>query len=468
MNEADNAAAIGRGLWILPTHQRPERCQATLDACAATGMTTPGLVIINGDGKGYENLKLPPGWMKETAGRDERLNEVYRRIYAGNPDLDWYGFIADDILPRTEGWDVKLIRAAGKDRIASANDLWQAPNRMHGAVVYGGNVLRKVGYWMPEGIVHMFGDDLWEHLGRQAGIWDCLLDVVTEHVHWMNGKAPKDESYSRSHALLESDQKRFQFWMQNEADAALARLGVRTVQADLKGRSLYIATPCHGGQVRAEYMMSVVATMRECAPRGVSVELGMVPDESLLPRARNVMVSQFLKSKCDSMLFIDADMAWKPEAVLRLLAWSQSWEKAVVGAAGVRRSDPPSFCVNFKEAAGQSIKICPDTGCVSLRHLGTGFILIRREAIEKLIRLHPELTYEETDRQGRSTGAHHALFMMHMEGGHSYSEDYRFCDLWRQAGGEVWADPTIALEHIGTKSYTGALSSVLKTVPRAA
>jgi hypothetical protein len=465
MSEA-NAPAIGRGLWILPTHQRPERCQATLDACQSTGMTLPGLVIINGDGKGYENLRLPPNWMKEVTGRDEKLNEVYRRIYAGNPDLDWYGFLADDLLPRTEGWDVKLVQKAGTERIVSANDLWQAPNRMHGAVVYGGNVLRKAGFWMPEGIIHMFGDDVWEHIGRQAGIWDVAMDVVTEHAHWMNGKAQKDQSYEKSHSLMERDGAAFKLWLEKDAPTVLDRLGVRSLQFDLKGRSLYIATPCHGGQMRAEYTMSLVATMRELAPRGIGVEVGFVPDESLVPRARNILVSQFLKSGCDTMLFVDADMGWKPDHVLRLLAWSQDWDKAVVGASGVRRSEPPSFCVNFLHKDDNSVEVCPKTGCVSLRHLGTGFIMIRREALERMIRVNPDLTYTETDRTGQITGQHHMLFNMHMADGHCYSEDYWFCDLWRKAGGKVWADPQIALEHIGHKSYTGALASILK--PRAA
>lgn len=467
MSEA-GAPAVGRGMFILPTHQRPERCQATLDACQATGMTLPGLVIVNGDGKGYENLRLPPNWLKDVAGRDERLNDVYRRIFAGSPDLEWYGFIADDILPRTEGWDVKLVRMAGADRIASANDLWQAPQRMHGAVVYGGNVLRKAGFWMPDGLSHMFGDDVWEHLGRQAGIWDVAMDVVTEHVHWMNQKAPKDASYEKSHALMEADGARFKSWLADEAPKALERLGVRSLQFDLRGRKLYIATPCHGGRLSAEYHMSVVATMRELAPRGIGVEIGLVPDESLLPRARNVLVSQFLNTDCDSMLFIDADMAWQPDHVLRLLAWSHDWDKAVVGAAGVRRSDPPSFCVNFLHAEDRSIEVCPKTGCVSLRHLGTGFILIRREAIERIISRNPDLTYTETDMTGQVRGKLHLLFNMHLEGGHCYSEDYRFCDLWRAAGGKVWADPHIALQHLGQKSYTGALSSILKPKPRVA
>lgn len=466
MSEASASADLGRGLWILPTHQRPERCQETLDACQATGMTLPGLVIINGDGKGYENLRLPPNWTKQIASRDERLNDVYRRIYAGNPDFDWYGFIADDLIPRTNGWDVKLVSKAGTDRIVSANDLWQAPERMHGAVVYGGNVLRKAGFWMPDGLIHMFGDDVWEHLGRQAGIWDVAMDVVTEHVHWMNGKAPKDPSYERSHALTETDQARFKVWLDTEAPAILERLGVRNLTFDLRGRNVYIATPCHGGQVRAEYHMASVATMREFAPRGIGVEIGMVPDESLVPRARNILVSKFLQSNCDSLLFIDADMGWKPDDVLRLLAWSNDWDKAVVGAAGVRRSDPPSFCVNFLGEPGSTVKVCPKTGCLSVRHLGTGFILMRREAIERVMRLHPELAYEERDRSGQVQGTHHALYNMHLENGSCYSEDYRFCDLWRQAGGEVWVDPEISLQHIGFKSYTGALKSVL--MPKAA
>lgn len=467
MNEAV-APDIGRGMWILPTHNRPDRCQATLDACQATGMDTPGLVIVNGDGKGYENLKLPPNWLREITGRDEKLNDVYRRVFKATPDLDWYGFIADDILPRTKGWDRKLIERAGKDRICSANDLWQAPNRMHGAVVYGGDVLRKVGYWMPEGLTHMYGDDLWEHLGRTARIWDVAMEVVTEHVHWMNGKVEQDRSYKDSHGLMAKDQKWFQFWLENEADAALERLGVKSIAADLKGRKLYIATPCHGGQTRAEYVMSLVGTMRELAQKGVGVEIGMIPDESLITRARNVLVAQFLRSGCDSLLFIDADMGWSPADVMRLLAWSADWDKAVVGIAGVRRSDPPSFCVNFLGGLGDGVEMCPKTGCVSVRHIGTGFLLIRREAIERLVRLHPELAYDEMDREGKPLGVHHSLFDTETRDRRSFSEDYHFCDLWRQAGGKVWVDPNVALQHIGTKAYTGALSSVLKVTPRAA
>jgi hypothetical protein len=41
------------------------------------------------------------------------------------------------------------------------------------------------------------------------------------------------------------------------------------------------------------------------------------------------------------------------------------------------------------------------------------------------------------------------------------SEDYVFCDRWRDHGGKIFVDPTIKLGHVGSWNYQGSLEEAV-------
>lgn len=450
-------------MFFLPTYRRPGRCQDTLDACVTTGMTAPGLVIVNGKDKAYDGLKLPENWKKVVLPKNLGFCGAMRWVVEHYPDEPFYGILTDDQIPVTDGWDAKLIRAAGTDHVSSSNDGWQAPQRMHGAICLGGDLVRKLGFITPPGPWHSFTDDFWEEIGRTFGIWDCLMDVMVEHHHPGNGTGPNDSLYPENYAVLAHDESKYRHFMMEHRQEVTRKvaelLGHQVRMFDLSTKRIAIATPAYGGQVTVNYLQSLLATYAKLTQYRVIMDLICIPNESLVPRARNSALKTFLAGDATNLLFIDADMGWNPDSPIRLLAA----DKDFVAAAGPRKATPTSFCVNFD---GPNLATDADTGCVAVDEVGSGFMMLSRSCVEKMVAAHPETEYQDlADGQ-----TYHALFdtslSLSKEGGPRtyWSEDYTFCQRWRATGGTIWVDPTIRLEHVGSHTWEGALVQTFKRV----
>lgn len=210
-------------MWVLPTFGRPRRCREALSSINSAG-SSPGLVMIDGDYNPlYEDLVLPPGWKIVRLPVNLGVCGVFNHVLATWPDEPWYGFISDDSIVRTSVFDQPLITAAGQAGFANSADGWQAQVRMHGAVVFGGDLLRALGWWAPPGLVHCFVDDAWEHIGRALGNWVHVPQVMVEHVHYWNGKSAMDATYHKAYVSFESDRARFTELLENDLPAAVAR-----------------------------------------------------------------------------------------------------------------------------------------------------------------------------------------------------------------------------------------------------
>ncbi len=463
-------------MFFLPSRNRPERLQQALDKIVDAGTSAPGVVVIDGeDPTKYAGLRLPDGWRVEFLPNDMGgVARVWNWCVDQHPDLPWYGMITDDLIVQTPGWDKILIEAAGSRGIASANDLWQAQEniaqgRMHGAAVFGGDLIRAVGYWVPRGMIHNFVDDLWEMIGRSFQCWTVRMDVVTEHIHPGNGKAPIDETYARNMRVvdgrldfatktLEADTRTWRRWVECERPLvwdALVRMFERppTQQVSIAGMSVAVCVPAHDNAVCTQFLQSWTDTLLTLFQSGAAVpNLITLPGESMIMRARNTLVWSFLNNtQAEYLMFIDSDMGWSGASVARLMALARTG-KPIVGAAGPRKQENLTFCTRL---CGPYVQHDRDTGCVRATELGTGFVLIHREVFLRMMQAFPELQYDD---DGRKVWA---LFDTSIIGGKLFSEDYTFMHRAQKCGFEVWVDPTISLQHVGTKVYAGALGSEL-------
>src|ERR1044072_7310325 len=102
-------------------------------------------------------------------------------------------------------------------------------------------------------------------------------------------------------------------------------------------KSVAVCMPCYGGVVAAKQARSVAIATNALDKAGVHVEWLTVEHESLVQRARNLLAHLFLKSKCERMVFIDADIVFHPSALVTLI----EREEDVVGAAYPRK------CLNW-------------------------------------------------------------------------------------------------------------------------
>ena len=83
---------------------------------------------------------------------------------------------------------------------------------------------------------------------------------------------------------------------------------------------VFLSTPCYGGLCLEKYMSSMIKLQLLLIKEGIQMYLDTTENESLVHRARNVSVGRFMqKTDCDYFMFIDADVHFDPEAVVRLI-----------------------------------------------------------------------------------------------------------------------------------------------------
>ena len=98
-----------------------------------------------------------------------------------------------------------------------------------------------------------------------------------------------------------------------------------------------------------------------------------------------------------------------------------------------------------------------DKNLAKVRHVATGFMMIKRNVIEKMALAFPSTKYVDDVHFLKEEENKHAyaLFDCGVEEGHYFSEDWLFCHRWSKMGGSIWIDVSIALTHTGIEDYKG-------------
>jgi hypothetical protein len=255
---------------------------------------------------------------------------------------------------------------------------------------------------------------------------------------------------------------------------------------EVRKNKFFVATPCYGGQLMEPYFRSTVKLMTFFNQHQIPLAFGTIANESLVTRARNVLLAYFLNSDYTHLLFIDADIEFQVEDVLKLYAADKD---VVVGAypkKGVawqrikenilaKPSQPLSdkdiaahgsdYAVNFKFVSKETKTIAVENGLVKLHDAGTGFMMIKREAILKLLKAYPDLKYNNDVNINNSQmdDQFYALFdtMIDPIDKRYLSEDYTFCRRWQEIGGDIWLDPSISLNHYGHFCFQGNPNAII-------
>lgn len=229
----------------------------------------------------------------------------------------------------------------------------------------------------------------------------------------------------------------------------------------LKGKSIYLATPCYGGMLTDQFFLSMFRTSQVLHSYGVDHRITTIRNESLITRARNMLTAMFLDTNCTHLMFIDADIEFDETAVLRLLAH----DKDLIVGAYPKKTLPIQYAINFKFLDKERKKIRTENGLAEIWDASTGFFMIKREVIEKLILEHPELRYRnDSGTDARFNKYCYALFdtMIDTADNRYLSEDYTFCRRWQNVGGEIWLDLSTKLNHIGSYTFEGDVGKLVQ------
>jgi hypothetical protein len=241
---------------------------------------------------------------------------------------------------------------------------------------------------------------------------------------------------------------------------------------------IFLAAPCYGGIVNLYFMQSVLTLKDACRERGIGLHIELMGGDALITRARSRLVAQFLADpQATHLFFCDADIGFAPQNVFRLLDADKDvaggvcplkqvdWEKARAAAkAGVADLQAASigYVVRFLPTADNNVEV--SGGMARVAYCGTGFLMIKREAVQRLVDAHPELRARMGDMAGSGAAEAVMVFetMIEPETGQYLSEDYAFCRRWSDLGGEIWADVESPLTHVGHAAYSGSLIKALR------
>jgi len=238
---------------------------------------------------------------------------------------------------------------------------------------------------------------------------------------------------------------------------------------------LFLSTPCYGGQCLEKYATSVIKLQIELIKEGIQLMLDTTENESLVHRARNVAVGRFLqKTDADVFMFIDADVEFTADAVVRLVKSPHDvsvavYPKKVVMWDQVKKAVEQGDERNMAMLSSSLVanigahKRTVEDGFVELLDGPTGFMAIKRGAFEKLEEKFPELNCKN-DHQNRDFDEYCAVFdcMIDPDSRRYLSEDYAFCRRWQQCGGKIYADINTTLGHVGNLPFSGCLNDRLK------
>ena len=218
----------------------------------------------------------------------------------------------------------------------------------------------------------------------------------------------------------------------------------------LRQQHIHFCLPMYGGQCNESTFIAMIKFCIIAQKIGLNYSIDTMVNESLITRGRNNLVSKMLHNQAAThLMFIDVDLGFDPEAILRLICHNQD----IVGGVYPMKRIPIKYVINTVPNPIHD----PQRGIVEVATLGTGFMLVKRHVIEKMIEAHPQLKYNDNVGIGKQYEPNmFGLFDTMIDEHKNYlSEDWTFCYLWRKMGGRVFADYKIKLNHAGYHVYEG-------------
>ena len=229
---------------------------------------------------------------------------------------------------------------------------------------------------------------------------------------------------------------------------------------------LVVGTPMYGGMCSSEYTESLLALKEACVVNEVKLTTIFTGNESLIQRARNNIAHHFLSyPDATHLLFIDADQKFRVDDIVKMLKADKeiiagpvpmkaiNW-KSVREAAKNNHPDLSRVTGHFNLNTLEGHKMQDGDTPFQVKHIGTGFMLIKREVFENMkeeagwYAERKVLTVAKPDKI-------HNFFKVENVNNELLSEDYFFCYAHRKLGGTVWAAPWCQIGHFGAYIFSG-------------
>ena len=211
----------------------------------------------------------------------------------------------------------------------------------------------------------------------------------------------------------------------------------------LRTTKVHIAMPCYGGMLTESTFMSFIKWANTARQLNIDWTLETMVNESLISRARNTLTAKFLDMpEATHLFFVDADIGWEPWHLLVLLNRNVD----VIGGLYPMKTMPIKRVDNGFEGAEE----VPD-GFQEVSKAGTGFLLMKKHVFEKM-KSHPAVKQYKNDIGLDPKYDQHlkTYFDTAVRQNRYYSEDWTFCENWRDIGGKIYVDKRVLLRHSGS------------------
>ena len=264
---------------------------------------------------------------------------------------------------------------------------------------------------------------------------------------------------------------------------------------------VYILTPCYGSLCFVNYVKCIMATSEMFRTLGIGFSLEFCRNDSLVSRARNNLVAKAMSNpKMTHIMFIDNDITWDANDIIKLMISEKNliggvyplkrynWEDLLKDKKNTNEKSPNMIKKWIDKKNNSQFKnsitdeniiqfnmvnyninyldkfLNIEKNVAKVKHLATGFMMIRRNVIEKMSKAFPSTKYVDDVHflKPEENKYAYALFDCGVEEGHYFSEDWLFCHRWSKMGGSIWIDVTISLTHTGIEDYRGCyIASVI-------
>jgi len=218
-------------------------------------------------------------------------------------------------------------------------------------------------------------------------------------------------------------------------------------QENKKAPKIYFATPAYMGGLTTHYFHSFLNTANYLMQLGVSFEVASLPNCSLVSLGRNIMVGRALKDPSwTHFMFIDSDIEWDPRCIHSMLAD----DKDILGGFYPKKGLPCDYASSPDPKVGDLLSDAPVYESI---YCATGFMMIKRHVIEKMIEFYPErqFYYQGSDEYYDLFAA----FIDEESPNRLYlTEDFGFCKLAQKAGFKTHMSKRFALSHWGVMEYS--------------
>lgn len=258
---------------------------------------------------------------------------------------------------------------------------------------------------------------------------------------------------------------------------------------ELRKKSLFVGTPMFGGTCVGLYLKSCLDLQTLFQSHGIPIKFSFLFNESLITRARNYVVDEFLRSEFTHLIFIDADIEFNPMDVLACLALDKDivgapypkkaikWSAVMEASRKIPEDKLSEFNPNELSTVMGDYVFNPVPGTerfdvtepLEVMELGTGFMMVRRDVFTKFAEEYPHLRYKP-DHVGQANfdGSRyiHAYFdtMIDPVTDRYLSEDYAFSRMARDIGFSIFMCPWMKTTHVGTFGFTGNMPAIASAI----